>query len=142
MSRPIPQRNTRAEKAGKKILLFGCLPAFALIVLLIVIGSTLGDGGDGKSDSISADSPTASASAKVVEPTATPSEPDGPGISKRRLTEITVDLVWDKYTEEKREALCLGVEAYGAQWLADQLKSENLDHDYAGQLMQRKCESR
>ncbi|MYU21207.1 hypothetical protein [Streptomyces sp. SID8352] len=44
-----PQRNPRAEKAGKKILLFGCLPVFILLVALIALGSAL-DGDDDKAD--------------------------------------------------------------------------------------------
>ena len=46
MSRAAPQRNPRAEKAGKKILKFGCLPAFAIVILLIIVGSALDNGDD------------------------------------------------------------------------------------------------
>jgi hypothetical protein len=48
MSHTAPQRNPRAEAAGKKILKFGCLPAFVLLIALIALGTALDDGDDDK----------------------------------------------------------------------------------------------
>lgn len=44
-----PQRSPRPASAGKKILKFGCLPAFVLLVALIALGSAV-DNDDEPSD--------------------------------------------------------------------------------------------
>jgi len=46
MSHTTPRQNPRAEKAAKKIFLFGCLPVLALVVLLIIVGSALDNDDD------------------------------------------------------------------------------------------------
>ncbi|MEV7793409.1 hypothetical protein AB0O68_15660 [Streptomyces sp. NPDC087512] len=45
-----PERNPRAEATAKKILKFGCLPAFVILIAIIVLGSALDDGDDEKPD--------------------------------------------------------------------------------------------
>jgi hypothetical protein len=137
------EQDARNQRAAKKILVFGCLPVLALVVLLIIVGSAL-DNGDDKSDTKAEATPSFSApAAPPSEPEPSPSESDdGPGISKRRMTELSVGLTWDNYSEAQKDALCSGVEAYGPEWVADQLKSDNLDHEYAGQLIEEKCQAR
>lgn len=130
-----PPRNPRAENAGKKILKFGCLPAFLLLVALIALGSALDDGDD-KADA----KPSASAPSKPADTGPAPSK--SPGLSKHEITKLSVDMVWDGYSEARRDLLCDGVKTNGPGWFADQLESDNLDRKYAGQLVEEKCAAR
>jgi len=70
-----PQRNPRPASAGKKILKFGCLPAFVLLVALIALGSAV-DNGDEPSDK--ADSSAMPAARESAPPLASdlPPKPD------------------------------------------------------------------
>ncbi|WP_108990433.1 hypothetical protein [Streptomyces coelicoflavus] len=142
MSHQPPARNPRPG-IGRKILTFGCLPLAVLFGALIALGVALDDGDD-ESDAKATTSATPSTPApSSKKPAPSPSESDeGPGISKRRMTELSVGLVWDKYSDAQKDVLCTGVEAYGPEWLADQLQSDNLDHEYAGQLVEEKCANR
>ncbi|MEU0853779.1 hypothetical protein ABZ387_38640 [Streptomyces flaveolus] len=44
------EQDARNQRAAKKILVFGCLPVLALVVLLIIVGSALDNGDDEKTD--------------------------------------------------------------------------------------------
>ncbi|MBQ0974548.1 hypothetical protein KBZ00_25970 [Streptomyces sp. RK31] len=126
-----PPRNARTDAAARRVFKFGCLPALALVVLIIIIGSLADNDGDDPADAKA--SPT---------PATSKSSPATPGLDKRQITEVTVDMVWDSYSETRRNLLCAGIEVNGPDWFADQMQSDNIDPDYAAELVSEKCESR
>lgn len=136
---PAPQ----PPKKPNKIAGYGCLGIAALLIIAGAIGIAADSSDDTASPSDTAANGTPNAQdtpAKTdTEPTATG---ETPGLDKRKITELSVGLVWDGYTETQKNALCFGVDAYGEDWLADQLNSDSLDHDYAADLVAAKCEIR
>lgn len=126
-----PPRNARTDAAARRVLKFGCLPALALVVLIIIIGSIADN--DDQSDAKASPTPAAS--------NPTPAN-NTPGLGKRQITELTVDMVWDSYNETRRDLFCLSLEVDGPESYADGLKSDNIDPDYAAELMTEKCEFR
>ncbi|MEU3161984.1 hypothetical protein ACPCAJ_21105 [Streptomyces griseoincarnatus] len=134
MHQPPPQRNQRTDRAARKILKFGCLPAFVLLGVIIALGNAVDD------DSASGGKPAANENSPTASPTA-PAKAS-PGLDNRQITELTVDMVWDSYSETRRDLFCLSLDVEGPDAYADQLKSDNIDPDYAAELMTEKCESR
>lgn len=142
----------RPRSIGRKIGMFGCLPVAVLFGALIGLGAIVGDDTD-NADSSSGKStgtvkPAASSAAppKTAEPTTSgepaPAETTTPGLSKRDITKMSVNAVWDSYSNARRDLLCIGVEVNGPGWFADQLTSDSLDREYAGRLVEEKCANR
>lgn len=128
---PQPPRDTR--KASAIIIAI-----LAVLVVAIVLAS-------GSDDSSSKASPAAPTSAKPKASATTPRTPAAgqpSGIDKRQLTELSVGLVWDGYSESRRDIMCAGLEAYGKDWFAKQMESDSIDPDYAAELVAGKCELR
>ena len=117
----------------KNIAKYGCLP----IALLVGIALALSGG----EDDTTANSDL---NTKPSKPAATKSaaDDDTPGLDTRQITRLSVDMVWDSYNESRRDILCAGIEVNGPGWFADQMQSDNIDPDYAAELVSEKCESR
>jgi len=137
-----PKKTHPAAIAG-----IGCLGIIAMVTIGTVLTSLTGSDSSDKTGSGAA---TKSSAPKAKDtpakaddkPSASAQNGKTPGLDKRQITELTVNLVWDGYTDTQKDTLCLGVEAYGEDWLADQLNSDSLDHDYAAELVSDKCETR
>lgn len=144
-----PPPSPRPRTLGRKIAMFGCLPIAVLFGALIGLGAIVGDDTD---DSTSKGSSTVKPTAHSAAPSKTaatpkpaapaPAKTTSPGLSKRDITKMTVDLVWDSYSNARRDLLCIGVETNGPGWFADQMTSDNVDREYAGQLVEEKCANR
>lgn len=138
---PLPRPKPKfTDSRGFK---FGCLPAI-IIVWAVIITSVLTSGNDDKTNDQTAGRPSSASSAPETadRDKPSPSASKSAGLDERRITELSVGMVWDSYDEPERDLLCLGVEANGRGWFADQLESDNLDREYAGQLVEEKCASR
>ncbi|MFB8772112.1 hypothetical protein [Streptomyces broussonetiae] len=129
---PPPKKNR-----WKKILGIGCGGIVGFFVIALAIGAAVGPPEDTDDKSKPAPKTSTSAPPEPASPT-----PTSAGLSERDITRLSVDMVWDGYTEPQRDVLCAGVEANGPGWFADQLESDNLDRDYAGQLVEEKCAAR
>lgn len=128
-----------------KILGFGCLGILGLSFLIGAISALVSsDSGNTSKDntSVAADDTAKDndTETEAKQPTKTPEKT--PGLSKREITKLSVNMVWDGYDETQRDGLCLGIDLNGPDWFADQLQSDNIDPDYAGELVADKCESR
>ncbi|MFG2425410.1 hypothetical protein ACGFWD_41275 [Streptomyces sp. NPDC048448] len=114
---------------------FGCLGVLAFIILIVIIGST--SDSDDKQDS--KNESRANAPARATEHTKAKASP---GIDKHTITKMAVNLTWQNYSEQRRDAACLGIDLYGKDWYAEQLKSDSIEPDYAAELLADKCAAR
>ncbi|MFE9921574.1 hypothetical protein ACFYQA_08325 [Streptomyces sp. NPDC005774] len=111
---------------------FGCLPA--MVITWVIFLLTLFTGGD-------TDNTSGKDDAKATRPTASATT-TAPGMDKRQITELSVDMVWDSYNAARRDLMCVGMEVHGPGWFAEQLESDSIDPEYAEDLVTEKCESR
>ncbi|MFE6825539.1 hypothetical protein [Streptomyces sp. NPDC057690] len=116
------------------------------VIAFVAVIVTLPDASDEKPSRAGTSSAApAQRDASDVTPTETA------GLDQHTLTELSVDLAWNGYTEERKDLTCAGVETYGADWTADQMREGSeeysgdhvaLDWDYAAQLVETKCAAR
>ncbi|WP_329528533.1 hypothetical protein [Streptomyces sp. NBC_01462] len=89
-----------APKKGSNVAGFGCLGVLAFIILIVIIGST--SDSDDKQDS--KNESRANAPARATEHTKAKASP---GIDKHTITKMAVNLTWQNYSEQRRDAACL-----------------------------------
>lgn len=81
---------------------------------------------------------TPTTSTSTVEPT--------PGLTPDDMTDLVVDLTWQQQTEDDKDAMCLGLAAYGTEWGAEQMRlgarDESVDWERAAVLVEQKCTER
>ncbi|MGW5409011.1 hypothetical protein [Streptomyces spiralis] len=120
------------KRSTRKTIGLGCAGIAALCVAIIAVGAAAGDKDDGAGAKHSASHSAGTRRAPTPKATDT-------ALSKREVTRLSVGVVWDSYSEKERDALCLGVDLYGTDWLAKQMHSDNLDPDYAAELVADRC---
>lgn len=125
------------KKANPAVI---ALAAVGIIGFWVIVGTALGSPDDTSKGSASASSPAKAAPTEADDKP--PADNKTPGLSKRELTRLTVSAVWNSYDTTQRDTLCLGIDVYGEDELAEQMQSDNLDPDYAAELISAKCESR
>jgi len=73
--------------------------------------------------------------------------PDDTGIAlDDDMTQLVVDISWGQQTEDDKDAMCLGIGVYGAEWAAEQMQAgagdDSVDWDRAAELVEQKCAER
>ncbi|MFF1358795.1 hypothetical protein [Streptomyces sp. NPDC058297] len=62
------------------------------------------------------------------------------------MTQAIVDLTWDGASETDRQNMCDGIDLFGTEWAADQLREgggdSGLDWDRAAEIIEGKCQER
>jgi hypothetical protein len=94
-------------------------------------------------------STTTPATPSSTRPAATKDTPP-PAIDRRTLTRLSIGVVWDDMTEAKKDSMCLGVEAFGTDWAAEQMRrgahdndnASTMDWEYAAEIVANKCDAR
>ncbi|MER7983863.1 hypothetical protein [Streptomyces sp. NPDC095817] len=125
------------QKSTSKTVGLGCLGIFAFVILAGIVAGAL----DGDDDKDAKATSKASASATQADDAADASDDKPAGLDKRTITRVSVDATWDSYTEEQKDELCLGIDLYSENWFANQLKSDNIDSNYAAERVSAKCDA-
>jgi hypothetical protein len=123
------------RKRGGKVAAMGCLGSLAFLILIVIVAAAV-DGSD------KPESKQGSHTSAPAHKAGAPSPKETGGLSKREITKLSVDVVWNNYTAAQRDAACLGIDTYGKDWYAKQLKSKNIDPDYAADRLADHCASR
>ncbi|MET7287150.1 hypothetical protein [Streptomyces sp. NPDC005573] len=131
---PAPKKNSAGKAIG-----CGCVGIIGLFIICLAIGAAVDENPKSTTTSSSA-APRKAPPAHA--PAAQAPTPADTTMDKHALTRLSVGVVWDSYTSEQRDSLCLGVDVYGTDWFARQMHSDNLDPDYAAQLVKAKCAAR
>lgn len=75
-----------------------------------------------------------------------PAESASDGVDRRKVTEIAVEMTWADATEQSKRDMCAGIDLFGTDWAADQLRDgggdSDLDWDYAAVLIGIECDAR
>jgi len=139
-----PPPSPRPRTLSRKIAMFGCLPIAVLFGAVLALGAAVDDDTDTGSISAKPSAPAATSAKPTTKPAkpAAPAKTTTPGLSKRDITKLSVDMVWNNYSNARRDLLCIGIEVNGPGWFADQMTSDNVDREYAGQLVEEKCANR
>jgi hypothetical protein len=62
------------------------------------------------------------------------------------FTKLVVDVVWEDMTQEDQDAMCLGIEVFGVEWAADEMRDsgedQDIDWDLAAEVIEDKCAER
>lgn len=62
------------------------------------------------------------------------------------MTQAVVDLTWDQTSEADKNSMCSGIDLFGTEWAADQLRDgggdDSLDWDRAAVIIEGKCQQR
>jgi hypothetical protein len=62
------------------------------------------------------------------------------------MTQAVVDLTWDNTSEVDKQSMCDGIDLFGTEWAADQLRDgagdDSLDWDRAAVIIEGKCSDR
>jgi hypothetical protein len=62
------------------------------------------------------------------------------------FTRIIVDTVWEDMTQEDQDSMCLGIEVFGVEWAADEMRGSgddpDIDWDLAAEIIEEKCDER
>ncbi|MFD8777558.1 hypothetical protein [Streptomyces sp. NPDC059916] len=62
------------------------------------------------------------------------------------MTQAIVDLTWDSSSETEKQNMCDGIDLFGTEWAADQLREgggdSGLDWDRAAEIIEGKCQQR
>lgn len=138
---PIPHPPRPPRRAAR--LAVALCVAGAALSWTLVIAAVLGDwGGSGGSGAAPASTPSPAAQ---EDASPAPTE-DTASLDRRKLTEVSVLLAWNSSSESEKDSMCAGIIVYGPDWVADQLRigagNENLDWDYAAELLDDECASR
>lgn len=68
------------------------------------------------------------------------------GVDQQELTKVAVDMTWAGSTEQAKTDMCNGVDMFGVDWAAAQLRKggtdSELDWDYAAELIKAECDTR
>jgi hypothetical protein len=83
----------------------------------------------------------------LLVPTAcTPEETDTPASSSTDTTRLAAQLAWEGQSEENKDALCLGLYAYGRDWAAREIArgggQSETDALIAVALIETECDAR
>ncbi|MEY2247969.1 hypothetical protein AB8A21_34400 [Streptomyces sp. BF23-18] len=140
---PPPMPPAPQKKGGSKVAGFGCLGAVALLIIAVAIGSN----SDKEQDKASKHTSSSDTGAHVDSK---PADDATPSLSQRTLTELSVGVAWEGFSESRKSVMCSGVDLYGKDWAAEQMEagsransdSADLDWDYAAEIVEDKCAAR
>lgn len=80
----------------------------------------------------------------AASPAPRPAAAVPPTVDTRKLTEVAVEMTWAGSTEQAKDDMCAGVDMFGTDWAAKQLRDgggtdSELDWDLAAELIADKC---
>jgi hypothetical protein len=131
-----PQPTPPSNKVGK-IIGIGCAGVLALVLFGGCMAAITSDSADGEKTS----------SSDSARPSATISDTATAGLDSGTVTELSIGIAWEQYSESDKDLMCSGIDAFGTDWAAREMRKggstdSGIDWDYAAQLVEEKCTAR